>query len=288
MRKLCTMAAFALFVATVQAQSTTGLSEKEYWRQMKALSCRGNENLEQCKARIRREKIEAQRYKDSIARERQAERDANARAEWEAEKDRRSKLTPEERQKEDEQTRLDEEAKKKKTEEGTDFLAGAIFSTRTGTAPDYNPVLGLLIGARTRVPLSQDLGLSVGIEYSMQGGKYESHEYIPGGDYGTSSAISRLTYLNFPLMAHYQREGSGFFAEAGLQPGILLSAKNKGSDIKDAMQKIDLGIPIGAGYKFKNKFGVALRIAPGLMNVNKDKENKSRNMVASLRASYSL
>ena len=33
-----------------------------------------------------------------------------------------------------------------------------------------------------------------------------------------------LLYLNFPVVVRYLHE-SGFFAEAGLQPGILLSAK---------------------------------------------------------------
>ena len=76
-----------------------------------------------------------------------------------------------------------------------------------------------------------------------------------------------------------------------MQPGLLLSAKNKGTtttNIKDDLKKLDIGIPIGVGYQLKNKIGVGLRITPGLMNVNKDKQFKNRNMVASLRASYAL
>lgn len=35
-----------------------------------------------------------------------------------------------------------------------------------------------------------------------------------------------LWYMNFPLVARYQTK-NGFFAEAGIQPGFLLSAKDK-------------------------------------------------------------
>ncbi len=138
---------------------------------------------------------------------------------------------------------------------------------------------------------SDYLGMGVGAAYSMQGGKYESNNYIPGGNYSSGSSTSRLNYLNFPILARYQRQRNGFFAEAGVQPGILLSAKDKGAtttDIKDEINKFDVGIPVGVGYKFKNKVGVGLRITPGLLNVNKDGNFKNRNLVASLRASYSL
>ena len=128
----------------------------------------------------------------------------------------------------------------------------------------------------------------------MQGGKYKSMynmDYMPGGTYGTSSssATTRLNYLNFPLLVRYQREPRhGFFAEAGLQPGFLLSAKDDGGNIKDGLNKFDVGIPVGAGYQFQNKFGVGLRVTPGLTNINKDAEYKNRNIVVSLRASYTL
>jgi hypothetical protein len=92
-------------------------------------------------------------------------------------------------------------------------------------------------------------------------------------------------------MAHYQKANTGFFAEAGIQPGLLLSAKDQGAentDIKDEIKKFDIGVPVGVGYKFKNKFGAGLRIIPGVMNVNKDKQYKNRNMVVSLRATYTL
>ena len=174
----------------------------------------------------------------------------------------------------------------------TMFALGINLSNITGDNPKRTPAPGILSGIRTRVVnLSNDAGLDVGVEYSMQGGKYKSNDYIPGGSYGTSSATSRLNYLNFPVLIRFQRQRHGFFAEAGVQPGLLLSAKNKGTtttDIKDDLKKFDVGIPVGVGYRFKNKVGVGLRVTPGLMNINKEGESKNHNMVVSVRASYAL
>lgn len=168
---------------------------------------------------------------------------------------------------------------------------GSNYSNLAGDN-DYNPVTGGLLGIEIPIlKFSNYLGLGFGADYSMQGGKYKSTDYIPGGNYGTSSATTRLNYLNFPLLLRYQKARNGFFAEAGVQPGLLLSAKNKGAtttDIKDELKKFDVGVPLGIGYGFKNKIGIGLRITPGLMNINKVENLKNRNMVASLRASYAL
>ncbi|MEP6712484.1 MAG: porin family protein [Ferruginibacter sp.] len=170
-----------------------------------------------------------------------------------------------------------------------EIILGADAATLTGNSPDFSNVFGVQTGIQIPVAkLSDNVGLGLGAIYSMQGGKYKSYEYIPGGDYGNSSATSRLNYLNFPVLARYQKQRQGFFAEAGVQPGVLLSAKNKGENIKDNLKKFDVGIPIGVGYQFKNKFGVGLRFTPGLLNINKDEQYKTRNMVTSLRASYAL
>ena len=173
-----------------------------------------------------------------------------------------------------------------------EIILGANLATLTGNTPDYNPATGVKFGVHTHVfSFSDYVSLGFGAEYSMQGGKYKATDYITGGNYGTSSATSHLNYLNFPILVHYQKQHHGFFAEAGVQPGLLLSAKNKGTtttDIKDKLKKLDVGIPVGVGYNFKNKFGVGLRVTPGLLNINKDDKLKSHNLVASLSVSHSL
>ena len=286
MKKLLITSGFALlsFVVVAQERGT-----EAYWKELERLGCRGTENLDECKARIRRETIERKRVEDSLKREKDFLMNKYGRDEWQKQKERRDKLTPEERQKED-QARLD--AKKKKTEDETEVFAGGNMSDKSGTDPGYTPIPGIMLGAQTQlVNITDEISLGLGVVYSMQGGKYESSEYIPGGTYGTRSNTSRLNYLNFPVLIRYRKARGGFFGEAGIQPGLLVSAKDKGNettDIKDEINKLDVGIPLGVGYKFKNKFGVGLRVTPGLTNVNKDASYKNRNMVASFRAIYTL
>ena len=171
----------------------------------------------------------------------------------------------------------------KKTEDWAEIFASYNYSTKTGSNPDYSPISGIQFGIHTTIlNISDDIRLGIGAAYSMQGGRYESMEYTPGDTYGgtsgtsssTSSATSRLNYLNFPILARYQRQPYGVFAEAGVQPGILLSAKDNDTDIKDEVEKFDIGIPVGVGYHFKNKFWAGLRVTPGLLNINKNSEYK--------------
>ena len=69
-------------------------------------------------------------------------------------------------------------------------------------------------------------------------------------------------YLNFPLTGRYMF-GDNFYGEFGLQPGILLSAKDKYNgesyEWNEWVKTFDLGIPLGVGYDFPNNFGVGLR-----------------------------
>ncbi len=168
----------------------------------------------------------------------------------------------------------------------------ANFTRGTGEEDGFSLLTGLQFGIGTGVRISDNAHLGIGAEFSMQGAKYKYSEYIPGGDYGSSSASTRLNYLNFPLVVRFSKANQGFFAEGGIQPGLLLSAKNKISDnaqdIKGDLKKFDVGIPLGIGYKFTKKIGASLRFTPGLININKEGESKNRNMVFSLRASYSL
>lgn len=182
-----------------------------------------------------------------------------------------------------------EDDKTKKIELWTRAIFGLGFSDKTGNDPAYSPTPSIQLGLRTRIAnLSDDAVLDVGAEYSMQGGKYKSMNYEPGGTYGSSSATSRLSYINFPVLVSYQKQQVGFFAEAGVQPGLLISAKDRGENIKADLKKLDVGIPVGVGYNFTKRIGIGLRVTPGLMNINKDDVYKNRNLVGSLRATYAF
>ena len=190
--------------------------------------------------------------------------------------------------------------KKKKTQ--VDFYAfgGANFSSITGSNSNNNGTLvGGQVGAGINVmDFSQILSLRAEAAFSMQGGKYKGSS---GSSY-SSSGHTRLDYINVPIFCRYQNPG-GFYGELGVQPGFLISAKetyssgssNGTNDVKSQMNGFDFGIPIGAGYRFKNRIGVGFRVVPGVTNIRKNESTsgysynyKEHNLVATVRASYSF
>ena len=54
-----------------------------------------------------------------------------------------------------------------------------------------------------------------------------------------------------------------------LPPGFLLSAKYDGHDVKDAYESLNLSIPVGLSYEFKNGITIDWRGTLGLTTVNK-------------------
>jgi len=135
-----------------------------------------------------------------------------------------------------------------------------------------------------RLPLTAWAGLNV----SAQGAAWED-------DFGGQiySGRTRLWYLNVPLTGRYTT-GNGLFFAAGIQPGILLSAKDKEDgdsyDYKDYINSFDLGIPLEAGYTFSNNFGVAFKFIPGVTNVNKGEyaTYSDHNMNFALKLFYNI
>lgn len=130
------------------------------------------------------------------------------------------------------------------------------------------------------VSISDNLGLGAEAGISMQGAKWEEMGY---------SGRLDLLYINVPVLLRYQSP-KGFYGEAGVQPGFLISAKDKydgGSfDYLEEMNKFDLSIPIGIGYEFGNKIGIGFRVVPGLSDITADEDEKDTNFVLSLGVSY--
>lgn len=128
--------------------------------------------------------------------------------------------------------------------------------------------------------ISEYMALSGEANLSLQGARWEDYGY---------SGRTNLLYFNVPVLLRYQTE-SGFFGEAGIQPGLLLSAKDKyeghSDNYMDHMNKLDLSIPFGAGYMFNENLGVSLRVTPGINDISKDADDKDRNLVIGLRGIY--
>lgn len=172
--------------------------------------------------------------------------------------------------------------KKKKMDH---FLYGTVgfqLSGINGDSDSYNEMLpGFHFGLGIRLAeLSDVVGLRTELTYSSQGSRYD--------DYVKGKVI--LSYLTLPVLIRAGSK-SGFYGEGGIQPGLLLSAKDKWEDqsydFKEYVNSFDFSVLLGAGYQ-KNRLGVGLRIAPGLSNINKDSDSKDRNFVGSIRTTFTF
>ena len=143
--------------------------------------------------------------------------------------------------------------------------------------------VGSQIGASLPLTyLSNSLSVNAGAMISLQGAGWKEYDL---------EGKTNLWYAYVPVMLRYQHT-SGFYGEAGLQPGYLLRAMDKyegtSESYMDHMKKFDLSIPVSVGYKFKNNIGINLRIIPGITDITKDGDVKDVNFVMGLGASYTF
>lgn len=161
--------------------------------------------------------------------------------------------------------------------------------------PSWTMALGAMTGIEARiVDISEVSTLSVGIGITCQGSNYED-DYNPNDPYyGFTQKSAQylessykgkvsLGYIVVPLLYNYKFNG-GFYGEIGLQPGILISAKDKynGSDsydYKDFVKGFDLGIPVGAGYQINESFSIGARATFGITNLDDAGSEKSDHNV---------
>lgn len=114
---------------------------------------------------------------------------------------------------------------------------------------DADPRIGLAAGAEFEYGLTDNIGLSAGVLYSMQGVKTTIVD---------ADCTLKLDYLNVPILANFY-VAKGFAVKLGVQPGFKLSskAKAKGSGASkevdvDGIKSVDLSIPVGLSYQYQN------------------------------------
>jgi hypothetical protein len=161
-------------------------------------------------------------------------------------------------------------------------VLGIQKSSITGSDSWKDPI-GMQVGIIVPfLDISEALSLRAEASLSMQGAKWEGDGY---------DGRTNLLYINVPVVVRYQLPG-GFFGEAGLQPGLLVSARDKYDDYTDSymdyMNKFDLSIPVGIGYEFGNNIGVGLRVIPGITDITEDSDDKDHNLVFALRVTYTF
>lgn len=133
--------------------------------------------------------------------------------------------------------------------------------------------VGFVGGAVVEYGVLNNLGISGGVLFSMQGAKFKD-----GDD------SFKLNYLNIPILANYYVY-NGLAIKAGVQPGFLLSAKEGDESVKDDCKKFDFAIPVGLSYEYK-KCVIDVRYNIGLTKNSKVEGVKSKNSVFQITLGY--
>lgn len=161
------------------------------------------------------------------------------------------------------------------------FAFGSAFINGNDSWKD--PV-GLQVAIEAKfLEINDNSSISTGIGFSKQGAGWEESEL---------SGRVNLYYLNIPIMYRYTSD-KGIYGEIGLQPQILLSAKDKYNgiteDYKYGVKSFDLGLPVGAGYQINEQLSVGARVTYGLTNLdNLGSEISDHNVLVVAVIAYSL
>lgn len=173
---------------------------------------------------------------------------------------------------------------KAQTEPGTFTLMPKVGLNMATTGQDEAKMkAGAVAGVEAEYKVNNLLGVSAGVLYSMQGAKWSE------GDY---SAKYLMDYINIPILANFY-VWKGLALSVGVQPGFLVSAKNKWDDgeesgdvdIKDACESFDFSIPVGASYEW-NDFVLGVRYNIGVTDIAKEGDDKGKNGVLAITLGY--
>lgn len=157
-------------------------------------------------------------------------------------------------------------------------LAGVGVSTETG-AESYEPTLGGIIGFESMAfELNNNSTIQTGLNLSFQGANY-SESYETDSYYGRNilksaqSTLNEFTgkvslvYLNVPVLFRFQSD-MGIYGEAGIQPGFLLSSKDKydgGSEsFKESTKAFKFALPFDVGYIINERISAEIRAIVGI------------------------
>jgi len=156
---------------------------------------------------------------------------------------------------------------------GLGSLSGE-YTTLAGV--DNKIRVGLVAGVEGEYYAMDWLGIAAGLSYAQQGWKFKGNNV---------DETTKLDYLNVPLTGNFY-VAKGLALKTGVQFGFLMNAKIGDKDIKDACKKLNLSIPIGASYEYRD-FVIDIRYNVSLTKTNKeDNGNKARSDLFQITLGY--
>jgi hypothetical protein len=134
----------------------------------------------------------------------------------------------------------------------------------------------LTLSARTSVNFGLNADFEGSDNFNLRSGLlYNGYGSKSGGDGG----VSKLDYLTIPILGRF-KVADGFYAFAGPQIGLLLSAKSKYKDEiidqKDAYKGTNISALLGAEYKFTDQLSLGASYNAGLSNIGKDMDGDGK------------
>lgn len=128
--------------------------------------------------------------------------------------------------------------------------------------------VGLAAGAELECGIADNLGITAGAVYAMQGNK--------DGDIKWN-----LEYINIPILANYY-VAPGFAIKAGLQPAF-----NVNDDDNSLVNTFDLSIPVGLSYEISD-FVIDARYQWGLTKIIDNTDLKNSVVMISIGYKFGL
>ena len=166
-------------------------------------------------------------------------------------------------------------------------MVGGTLATLTGDTEGNKMKLGLVAGAEFGYNINDMFAVTAGALVSLQGSKFDDNSY-------QKDVTTNLTYLNVPILANVYI-APGLAIKAGVQPGFLLSAKEKwtvnGHDESESgtegYKKFAFSIPVGLSYEISD-FVIDARYHFGLTNIYDTDLVKVKNGVIMLTVGYKI
>lgn len=159
-------------------------------------------------------------------------------------------------------------------------MVGGTLTTLTGDVNDTKMKVGLVAGAEFGYNFAENMAVTAGLLYSMQGTAVKDVD-----------DKWKMDYLNIPVLFNYYIV-PGLAVKAGIQPGFLMSAKYGDTKVKDYCKSFDLSVPMGLSYEISD-FVIDARYNLGVTNILKDNkgliwDGKAKNSVIMLTVGYKI